>query len=258
MADCVTHIKAGVAVVTGAGSGLGRALAIELADRGMKVVGFGRRLDALKETATLTPDGQFFPMQLDVSDGEGVREAFRIIAATHGPVTLLINNAGVYPHRDIFDETVESFMDTMSKNLGGTFACSREALENMSETGIGRIINVSSFADIAPLPASSAYAVSKGAGQIFTRALTADLADRFPNIVVSTWMPGMLATDMGVSHGLSPNVAAKWGVNLAFMHDPSLNGVVFEMDTEVPPARGLKQKLKDLLRLRRTPQKRRL
>ncbi len=258
MADCENHIQAGVAVVTGAGSGLGRALAIELTKRGMKTVGFGRRVDALEETRALAKGGQFFPMQVDVADGARVREAFKTIVATHGPVTLLINNAGVYPHRDIFDETVESFMETLSINLGGTFACSREALESMSDTGIGRIINVSSFADIAPLPASSAYAVSKGAGQIFTRAMTADLADRFPNIVVSTWMPGMLATDMGISDGLPPEVAANWGVSLALMHDPSLNGAVFEMDTEVPPARGLKQRLKDLLRLRKAPQKRRL
>lgn len=258
MADCTKHIQAGIAVVTGAGSGLGRALAIELTKRGMKVVGFGRRMHALEETGLLAEGGQFFPMHVDVADGVRVHKAFKIIAATHGPVTLLINNAGVYPHRDIFDETVESFMETLSINLGGTFACSREALESMSDAGIGRIINVSSFADIAPIPASSAYAVSKGAGQILTRALTADLGDRFPDIVVSTWMPGMLATDMGISHGLPPKVAAKWGTNLALMHDRSLNGVVFEMDTEVPPVRGLKQKLKDLARLRVAPPKRRL
>jgi len=71
-------------------------------------------------------------------------------------------------------------------------------------------------------------------------------------------MPGALATDMGITDGLPPEVAANWGVKLALMHDPSLNGVVFEMDTEVPPVRGLKQRLKDLLRLRKAPQKRRL
>ena len=242
-----------LALVTGAGSGLGRALAIELAHTGFKVVGFGRRNDALLETQSKIPEGRFIPMVVDVSDPHAVSVAFDQIRADHGAVSLLINNAGVYPRNDIFDETGSSFMEVVAINLGGTVTCTLEALKDMGTTGFGRIINVSSFADLAPLPASAAYSVSKGAGRMFGAALHADLHDRFPEIIVNTWMPGMLATDMGIPDGLDPSVAAKWGVALALVHDPSLNGAIFEMDREVPAPRGLKRKIKDAVLLRRPP-----
>ena len=236
----------GIAVVTGAGSGLGRALAVELA-RQMPVVGFGRRPDALQETAALA--GNFTPMPVDVADPQAVAEAFARI----GPVSVLINNAAVYPRRDFLDETGESFARTVQINLGGMVNCSHAALKTMVETGEGRILNVASFADIAPLPASSAYSVSKGAGRILTRALVADLGDRFPDIVITDWLPGMLATGMGIADGLPPETAARWGAKLALWHDASLNGVTFEMDRELLPPQSLKRRLKNKLLLRRSP-----
>lgn len=240
-----------VAVVTGAGTGLGRALACQLTAQGMKVVGFGRRIDKLEETAHLAGRDLFVAMAVDVADPAAVSKAFVRIRQHIGAVTLLVNNAGVYPRRDIFDETGDSFMQVMAVNLGGMVSCTRETLTDMGQTGFGRIINVSSFADLAPLPASSAYSVSKGAGRIFGNALVADLGDRFPEIVVTTWMPGMLATDMGIPDGLNPDVAAQWGAGLALWHDPTLNGAIFEMDREISPPRGLKRKVKDLVLMRR-------
>ncbi|SFL28488.1 SDR family oxidoreductase [Shimia haliotis] len=243
----MAKLSEGVAVVTGAGSGLGRALAIELCGRGQRVVGLGRRSDALAQTAALAGD-RFTAMPTDVSDPEAVREAFAKMPA---PVTILVNNAGVYPHRDILDETTESFMQTVNINLGGMVACTRAALNDMGASGVGRIVNVSSFADIAPMPCSGAYSVSKGACSVFSRALVADLGDRIPGIVISTWMPGMLKTDMGLPDGLDPATAAKWGASLALNEDRSLNGTVWEMDREILPARGLKGRLKDVLMLRK-------
>lgn len=239
----------GIAVVTGAGGGLGRALTLELAVRGMRVAALGRAPEGLAETAALAPKGQVMPITANVSDPQALRAAFAQITQT-APVTLLINNAAVYPRRDFLDETPESFAETMAINLGGTAACTRLALDSMTATGFGRILNVSTFADVAPLPASSAYAVSKGAGRILTRALTADLGDRFPGIVITDWMPGMLATRMGIAHGLDPAQAARWGASLALWHDPSLNGAVFEMDREILPSRGLKGRIRDALLLR--------
>lgn len=251
----MVDLTKGVAVVTGAGSGLGRALAVELAGSGMLVIGFGRREKALAETEKII-GSKFVPMVVDVADYEAVSAAFGKIAEI-GPITILINNAAVFARRDIMDETAASFMQTVNVNLGGTFACSREALQIMTENGIGRIINVSSFADIDPMPAAGAYSVSKGAQRILTRAIVADLGDRFPDIVVSTWMPGMLATSMGISEGLAPEVAAKWGVALALWHDPTLNGAVFEMDREILPARSFKRRIKDKI-LGKSPVIRRL
>ena len=244
MTGLTDQIQSGIAVVTGASAGLGRALAIELTKRDMRVVGFARRKTALQETARMA--GPLFTGKMvDVADPAEVRKAFAIIEQSFGPVTVLINNAGVYPRRDILEETPESFAHTMDVNLGGTVACSLAALKGMSETGVGHIVNVSSYADLAPMAASSAYSVSKGAGRIFSRALVADLHDRFPDIIVTTWLPGMLATDMGLPEGLSPTTAAEWGANLALWHERSLNGVVFEQNHEVLPPRSLKRRLKD-------------
>ncbi len=235
-----------LAVITGAGGGLGRALAVELTRRGLRVAGFGRRLEVLKETGKIAGDA-FIPLQVDVADADAVATAF---AALPGPVTHLINNAAIYPRLDILDETPASFAATMATNLGGVVACTDAALRQMITTGVGRIMNVSTFADIAPLPASAAYAVSKGAARIYTRALVADLGDRFPQIVINDWMPGMLATDMGIADGLDPATAARWGVDLLMMNDPGLTGTLWEMDRELLPPRSLKGRIKDMLLFR--------
>ena len=226
-------------VVTGAGRGLGRALCVEFAARGYRVAGLGRDPGALAATGELAGAG-FLGVICDVADPVRVRAAFAHVRAAIGPVGVLVNNAAHYPRRDILGETAESFMATVAANLGGVVACSIEALADMTARGEGRILNVGSFADVVPIPASAAYAVSKGGVRLLTRAMVADLADRFPRIVVSDWMPGILATRMGMESGLDPAVAARWGVTLALWRDPSLNGTVWEGDSEVTTMSSLK------------------
>ncbi|GGL56426.1 SDR family NAD(P)-dependent oxidoreductase [Wenxinia marina] len=249
----MTDLTDGIAIVTGAGRGLGRALALELARRGVRVGALGRDPAALDALAGESEG--ILPLIADVADPAAVAAAFAQ-ARAHGPVRILVNNAAAYPRRDILDESADSFMATVATNLGGTVACTREALADMTDAGVGRILNVATFADVAPLPASAAYAVSKGAARIFTRALVADLGDRFPGIVVSDWMPGMLATSMGIADGLDPAIAARWGAALALWHDRSLNGTVWEMDRELPPPRSLKRRLADRVTLRRVEARR--
>ncbi|WP_435230695.1 SDR family oxidoreductase [Pseudopelagicola sp. nBUS_20] len=232
-------------VLTGAGSGLGRALAINLCRNGVRVAGFGRRKSALLETAN-EAGKLFIPIATDVSDPAQVASAFQQVRAI-SPVTHLINNAAVYPHRDIFAETAFTFMETINTNLGGMVACTREALTDMGSVGRGSIVNVSSFADVLPAQCGAAYSVSKGACTIFSRALVADLSDRLPGIIVTTWMPGILATDMGIPEGMDPKIAARWGAALALWNDRTLNGAVFEMDREILAPQGLKRRLKNLI-----------
>ncbi|PIE12990.1 MAG: oxidoreductase [Rhodobacterales bacterium] len=244
------RLKDGLAVVTGAGGGLGRALAVELCKRGVRVAGFGRRAETLQETGAFAGD-RFESVICDVSNPGEVTHAFQDLRNRLGPVTVLINNAATYPRRDFLEETPESFMATVATNLGGPVACCHAALQDMTASGFGRILNVATFADIAPLPTAGAYSVSKGAARILTRALIADLGDRFPEIVIGDWMPGMLATKMGIAEGLDPAVSARWGAELALWHDPALTGACFEQDREVLMGGGLKSKLKNLLMLRR-------
>lgn len=230
-----------IAVVTGASLGLGRELAIGLTERGYTVVGIARSADTL---AKGLGDHPVHCIAADVADPAQVARAFAEIRDTLGHPTLLFNNAAVYPHLDVLDETPESFMNTMAINLGGAFACCHEVLPAMVERGRGRIINVATFADLRPAPLSVAYSVSKGAARILTRALVADLGDRFPDILINDWIPGALKTRMGLADGIDPKTAAGWGIALAQMDDRVLNGLVFDRNQEHLAVHSWKQRLK--------------
>lgn len=247
--------RAPVAVVTGAGRGLGRALSEELAARGARVAGIGRSAESLAATAEAI-GATFLPVVADIADPEAVSRAFSEIDAALGPPDILINNAAVYPRRDILEETPETYMATVAINLGGMVAATHEALARMVDRGEGRIVNVTSFAGRKPAALSSAYSVTKGAARIYTAALVADLGDRFPGIVVTDWIPGALATTMGIPEGHDPRQAARWGAALALWRDRSLNGAVFVENREELPPRSRKRRLFDRVTGRvRTPRR---
>jgi len=251
-------LRDGLAVVTGAGAGLGRALSVELTRRGIPVAGIGRHTADLEETGRLSAPGLFTAFVADVADFAEVGRVFRELADGGRPLSILFNNAAIYEREDFLKATPDSIMRSVNVNLGGVICCTSEALGRMAEQGYGRIINVATFADLGPLSGSLAYSVSKGAARIFTRALVADIGDRLPGIVVNDWVPGALATRMGISDGIDPATSARWGVNLALIHDPEINGATFDRDTEAIQPRSKKRILKDLLLFRKAPVARRL
>lgn len=246
-------LDGGLIVVTGAGTGLGRALSIELCNRGRRVAGLARSKADIDETARLCQQDHFIPCVADVAEPLAIRTLFRELSATRAPVTILINNAAIYHRCDFLSSDPRETMESLDINLGGIVNCTLAALESMSESGIGRIINVASFADLWPLAGSLPYSVSKGAARVFTRALVAEIGHRLPDIVVNDWVPGMLATRMGVSDGLEPAVAARWGATLALMHDRTLNGATFDRNLQILPQRSLKRRLLDLALFRPPP-----
>ena len=136
-------------------------------------------------------------------------------------------------------------MDTVQVNLGGAFNCCHAVLSQMVAAGRGRIINIVTFADILPAPLAAGYSVSKGALRILTRALVADLGDRFPGIVINDWVPGTHTPRKGIPDGVDPQLAAEWGANLALLDDRAINGLVFLRDREHQPARSLRGRVKD-------------
>jgi NAD(P)-dependent dehydrogenase (short-subunit alcohol dehydrogenase family) len=227
-----------IAVITGANQGLGRALAHSLARRGVVVAGIAR---APFEAGL----DQVLSVGADITDHLAVAHAFDMIRDRLGKPTILINCAEVYPHRDILDETPSSFMETVRINLGGTFNCCHAVLPDMVAAGMGRIINIVTFADVQPAPLAAGYSVSKGAVRILTRSLVADLGDRFPGIVINDWIPGSHVPRRGIANGIDPEIAAEWGANLAMRRDAAINGLVFFRDREFRPKAPLKRRLKE-------------
>lgn len=253
MTEISEEIRNGVAVVTGAARGLGLELCRRLVAEGVQVAGIARNADALDKVAAELGDA-FMPVLADVADADAIAAAFRDIKAAKGPVTILINNAAVYPRRDILDETPESLLQTVNINLMGVFHCCHAVLPDMVETGRGRIVNLSTFAHVSPAPMAAGYSVTKGAALTLTKSLIADLGDRFPNIVINDWIPGELATEMGKPHGIHPKDAAEWGVKLALWHDPMLTGRLFERSFEFLEPESLKRRLVNrLLGRKRVP-----
>ena len=159
-----------VVVITGASKGLGQAMAVEFARRGSMVVGLARSEQGLAEAAARIGEGRFVPLVVDVADATAVQRSFQSIEQTVGPVSILINNAAIYDHFDFLDAGPERFRESMRINLGGVVNCCHSALMGMTERGTGRIVNVTTFADLAPLSGSSAYSVSKGAARCGARA----------------------------------------------------------------------------------------
>lgn len=225
-----------IAVITDASWGLGRELALALVRRGIAVAGIARAPFEAEGVLAITAD---------VREPEQVARAFGEIRERLGTPTILVNNAETYPDRDILDETPTSFMDTVQLNLGGAFNCCHEVLPAMVAKGSGRIINVVTFADVSPAPLAAGYSVSKGALRILTRALVADLGDRFPGIVINDWIPGTHQPRKGIPDGVDPAAAAEWGATLALLRQPEINGRVFLRDREHYAPISLKGRVRD-------------
>jgi NAD(P)-dependent dehydrogenase (short-subunit alcohol dehydrogenase family) len=168
-----------VAIVTGAGSGIGRAAALALARDGYAVAIGGRRRDALDQTAALAGSVPHTPIVVptDVTDPDAVRALFDATVAAFGRVDLLFNNAGVgAPPVPLEDLSIEQWRRVVDVNLTGVFLGTREAFRVMkaqSPRG-GRIINNGSLSASVPRPNSAPYTASKHAITGLTRATALD------------------------------------------------------------------------------------
>ncbi len=167
-----------VAVVTGAGSGVGRHSALALLNDGYCVALLGRRLAALEETAALADSGRrSLVVSTDVASESSVRSAFERTLSQFGRVDLLFNNAGGNAPPIPLDElTLEQWEGVVDVNLTGMFLCSREAMRIMKaqDPRGGRIINNGSVSAQTPRPRSAAYTATKHAVTGFTKSVALD------------------------------------------------------------------------------------
>ncbi|MFM1907977.1 MAG: hypothetical protein RLZZ591_1654 [Pseudomonadota bacterium] len=190
------HLK--VAVVTGAGSGIGKSAALALLADGYRVVLAGRRLDPLNEVLALSGASErALVVPTDVTDEDSVQSLFAAALKTFGRVDVLFNNAGVSaPGVALEDLTLAQFKAVVDTNLTGMFLCIREAFRvmKMQNPRGGRIINNGSISATTPRPNSIAYTSTKHAVSGLTK--TASLDGRKYNIAVGQIDIGNASTDM--------------------------------------------------------------
>ena len=166
-----------IAIVTGAGSGIGAATARALAADGWQVVLAGRRADALQAVAGSDSTGALRPVPTDVTDEASVRALFDGVVAAFGRVDLLFNNAGLSaPARELDAVTLSEWQAVVAVNLTGAFLCSREAFRVMraQQPRGGRIINNGSISAHVPRPMSAAYTATKHAISGLTKSTSLD------------------------------------------------------------------------------------
>ena len=190
-----------VALVTGASRGIGAAIALELAKKGLRVTGTATSDEgATKITLALAAYPGCAGKNLDVNDGAAGEALIESIAKEHGGLQVLVNNAGIT--RDMLamrlkDDDWDAVIDT---NLKAVFRMSRAVMRTMMKQRYGRIINITSVVGSAGNAGQSNYAAAKAGVAGMTRALARELGSR--NITVNCIAPGFIETDM--TAGLSP------------------------------------------------------
>jgi NAD(P)-dependent dehydrogenase (short-subunit alcohol dehydrogenase family) len=184
----------GLAVVTGSNSGIGLATAVALARASHTVVAAMRNLDRGAEIRKIA-EGEKLPIhlaRLDIDDDASVRDAFSGVVARHGPVDVLVNNAGVPGGGPVEETAIDQFRQVMETNFFGGLRCIKAVIPSMRERRKGTIVNITSIAGrLASAPMAS-YAASKWAFEALSEVLAQEV--RAFNVRVAIVEPGVIAT----------------------------------------------------------------
>ena len=191
-----------VALVTGSSRGIGRAIAIRLAGSGHQVaVNYASNAVAAEEVvgAIESGGGRAFSYGADVSQEDQVEEMFGKVRAALGPVSILVNNAGITKDNLLLRMTPRDFDAVIDTNLRSTYLCTRAALRGMLKMKWGRIVSIASVAGIGGNAGQANYSASK-AGMIgFSKSIAKEIGSR--GITVNVVAPGFITTDMTVDLG---------------------------------------------------------
>ena len=185
-----------VALVTGAGSGLGFAIAQGLARAGATVVLNGRKPDELALAARKLTDAglRATTSVFDVTDGVGVRAAVAAVEALHGRLDIVVNNAGIQRRNPLVDFTQKDWDDIIATNLTAPYLVSQAALPGMIARHSGKIVHIASLMSELARPTVVPYTAAKGGVRQLTRGMAVELAPH--NIQVNAIAPGYFATEM--------------------------------------------------------------
>lgn len=183
-------------MITGASSGIGRGLAVELARRGAKIGLVARRVELIEEVVREieAAGSQALALPADVQDAASMVAATEKLTAEFGPVDLLIANAGIGPTRDAAKLSAEEVAGVMNVNVIGASNSAAAVIPQMVERGSGQLVVISSLAAYRGLPRSAAYCASKAAVSAFFESLRLDLVPR--GIDVTIIHPGFIKTPL--------------------------------------------------------------
>ena len=211
----------GVALVTGASRGIGAAIARTLADVGYGVaVNYARSADLAESIAAeiVSSGGSAVAVQADVSDADAVDEMFAKVTAELGPVTVLVNNAGITEDGLLLRMSADQWDRVLATNLRSVYLCTKAALKPMLRARSGRIISVSSISGIAGNPGQSNYSASKAGVIGFTKSIAKEVGSR--GITVNAVAPGFIATDMTEALGETVTEAVTTQISLGRLGQP--------------------------------------
>jgi NAD(P)-dependent dehydrogenase (short-subunit alcohol dehydrogenase family) len=192
----VTRLAGKLALITGAGSGIGRAIALAFAAEGAKVALLGRRLDRLQEVVEEinSRGGEAVSVAGDVAKAGDADRAVRETVARLGGLNILVNNAGILSVATVETVPEEEWDQVMAVNVKGPFLMSRAALPEMRKAGGGAIVNIGSIVGLIAIKSRAAYCTSKGAVTMLTKAMALDHAHE--NIRVNCICPALVETEL--------------------------------------------------------------
>lgn len=186
-----------VAIVTGASRGIGRAIALALAEQGAKVaVNYARSGEAAHAVVQEIADqgGEAMAVQADVSDADQVQNLVKETRNQWGQIDVLVNNAGITKDTLLLRMKVEDWQSVINLNLTGVFLCTQAVSKIMLKQRQGRIINIASVAGQMGNPGQANYSAAKAGVIGFTKTTAKELASR--NVTVNAVAPGFIATEM--------------------------------------------------------------
>lgn len=190
------YLKGRTAVITGASKGLGRAMALSLAEKGARIALVSRNLDLLSSVAKeiRSKGGQAEPFKADVTDEAQVAGLTKAVVGKFGKPQILVNNAGINIRKSVTDFTLDEWRQVIDTNLTSVFLMCRAFVPHMKGQGYGRILNMTSIMSHVAIAGRTAYAASKSALLGFTKALALELTGE--KITVNGISPGPFATEL--------------------------------------------------------------